>query len=115
MKDPLDYDFGETIIKDGSILAEFKETHYWPVVKDLIESEIRVCFRSFLSDDESEESRKEFRSRAMGAKAILELIDGKISDMEVWVAQQQEKNKDDVNQVNELFNHHRSRMQAEVL
>ena len=124
MNDPLGYDVDEEIIKDGSILQDFKKSHYWPVVKELMESEIRACFRGFVSqvkmgqDKEgnpievslSEDDLKEMRASAMGVMRVFEMIDGKISDMEIWIAQQQKESEKDIVKVDELFTHHRNRM-----
>jgi hypothetical protein len=124
MDDPLDYDIKEKIIKDGSILQEFKNSHYWPVVKDLLESEIRACFRGFVSSTKSvdgkevpitEDELAEFRNRALGVKAVLEMIDGKISDMQVWIAQQQKESEKDELKVDEIFSYHRNNRHQEVL
>lgn len=130
MEEPnIPYTIEESIIKDGSILSEMKDTHYWPVLKDLIESEIRACFRAFLQETDAkmdadgqmrevamtDDDLKAYRARAMGAKNILEMIDGKIADMEVWVATQQKESEKDQQKVQEIFAHHRSRQQAEVV
>lgn len=128
MKDPLGYDVDEEIIKTGSILQDFKKSHYWPVIKELMESEVRACFRGFVSqvkmghDKEgnpielplSDDDMKELRSGAMGVMRVMEMIDGKISDMDVWLAQQQRESEKDVDKVQEIFSHHRNRLQQEV-
>ena len=128
MNDPLDYDISEQIIKEGAILADFKTSNYHKPIKNLIESEIRSCFRAFLSKTDmkmdkngemvesvlSQEDLNAYRARAMGALSILEMIDGKINDMQVWVAKQQEESEKDVERTQELFSHHRSRMEAEI-
>lgn len=121
MDDPLGYSIEEEIIKQGAELQDFKNSRHWSPLKELMESEVRACFRLFLSRTKtikdkdgntleipvSEEDLMALRNRAMGVMDVLEMIDGKINDMDVWIARQQKESEKDVQKVKEIFDFNR--------
>ena len=106
MLNPEDYQPDEKVIKDGQMLLKFRESPFYNEVKELIDSEIRVQLRILISNDATMDELKMANAKASSLRTFLEMVDGKINDMEVWLAQQQQKSEQDMREIDEMVAFH---------
>lgn len=107
------YTIAEKVIKQGDAMLRFKQSEFFGPLKDIIEADIRLHLAVFLDPTCDEDQVKDSRSKAVALKSLLETIDSKISDMNVWLQAQQKKAERDMDHVDDILNYHRSQREGE--